>query len=61
LVAVGVFLGSLNLVFGGNRPSWGLVAALVVADLLALRFPLHISVSVKVSMATAVWSGPRWP
>jgi putative nucleotidyltransferase with HDIG domain len=55
LVAVGVFLGSLNLVFGGNRPSWGLVAALVVADLLALRFPLHISVSVKVSMATAVW------
>jgi putative nucleotidyltransferase with HDIG domain len=39
----------------GPAPAWWLVAMLAVAGLLALRFPLHISVSVKVSVATAVW------
>jgi putative nucleotidyltransferase with HDIG domain len=39
----------------GAWPAWWLVATLAVADLLALRFPLHISVSVKVSVAAAVW------
>ena len=36
------------------RPPWWLVATLAVAGLLALRFPLYISVTVKVSLAAAV-------
>jgi putative nucleotidyltransferase with HDIG domain len=37
------------------RPAWWLIVALAAAHLLALRFPLRISVSVKVSVAAAVW------
>jgi len=50
---VAVFLGWG--VGAGAWPAWWLVATLAVADLLALRFPLHISVSVKVSVAASVW------
>jgi putative nucleotidyltransferase with HDIG domain len=54
--AVVVFVGMLDrLKAAGAGPAWWLVATLAVAGLLALRFPLHISVSVKVSVATAVW------
>jgi putative nucleotidyltransferase with HDIG domain len=61
LAALGVFLGTLNgltaaVVSGGRaQPAWWLVATLAATGLIALRFPLHISVSVKVSAATAVW------
>ena len=37
-----------------GRTSWWLVAPLAVAGVLALRFPLHISLSVKVSVGAAV-------
>jgi putative nucleotidyltransferase with HDIG domain len=60
-LAVGLAAAAVFITWGvgagavGARPAWWLVAALAVADLLALRFPLHISVSVKVSVAAAVW------
>jgi putative nucleotidyltransferase with HDIG domain len=37
-----------------GRTSWWLIASLAVAGVLALRFPLHISLSVKVSVVAAV-------
>ena len=40
---------------GGERPDWWLVAALAVAGILALEFPLHVNISEKVSVATAVF------
>jgi len=55
LAAVAVFISSgVGVGAAVARPAWWLVAALAVAGLLALRFPLHISVSVKVSLAAAV-------
>ncbi|TMC54167.1 MAG: HD-GYP domain-containing protein [Chloroflexi bacterium] len=39
----------------GERPDWWLVAALAVAGILALEFPLHVNISEKVSVATAVF------
>jgi putative nucleotidyltransferase with HDIG domain len=58
LAAVAVFAASLNMLASSPldaRPAWWLVLMLAVADFLALRFPLHISVSVKVSVAASVW------
>jgi putative nucleotidyltransferase with HDIG domain len=60
-LAVGLAAAAVFITWGTGvgaveaRPAWWLVIALAVADLLALRFPLHISVSVKVSVAAAVW------
>jgi putative nucleotidyltransferase with HDIG domain len=55
LLAVAVFSSwGVGAGAAGTWPAWWLVAALAVAGLLALRFPLHISVSVKVSLAAAV-------
>ena len=55
LAAVVVFLGWGDGVgVAVAWPAWWLVATLVLAGLLALRFPLHISVTVKVSLAAAV-------
>lgn len=56
LTAVVVFLsGGVGAGAAWAWPAGWLAATLAVAGLLALRFPLHISVSVKVSVATAVW------
>jgi HD-GYP domain-containing protein (c-di-GMP phosphodiesterase class II) len=40
---------------GAGGVDWWLVASLAVAGLLALAFPLHISLSVKVSVASSVF------
>jgi putative nucleotidyltransferase with HDIG domain len=53
LTAVAVFLGTLDRL--APQPAWWLMGTLAVAHLLALRFPMHISVSVKFSVAGAVW------
>lgn len=37
-----------------GRASWWLIGSLALAGILALRFPLHISLSVKVSVGAAV-------
>src|SRR5689334_15841896 len=54
LVALATFvamLGRLNLA----GADWWLIASLAAAGILALEFPLHISLSVKVSVASAVF------
>jgi len=53
-VAVTIVLASMPELLA-FRVDWWLIASLAVAGLLALEFPLHISLSVKVSVATAVF------
>jgi putative nucleotidyltransferase with HDIG domain len=61
LYRVGVGVAALAIVAAttrrleGERPDWSLVAALAVAGILALEFPLHVNISEKVSVATAVF------
>jgi putative nucleotidyltransferase with HDIG domain len=52
-VALAVFLASAPRLV--QPVDWWLIASLGVAGILALEFPLHISLSVKVSVATAVF------
>ena len=40
---------------GASAPDWWIVASLALGGLLALQFPLHVSLSEKVSVATAVF------
>lgn len=54
LAAFGIALGSLGR-FASGGVDWWLVASLSAGGLLALEFPLHISLSVKVSVASAVF------
>ena len=54
LVAAATFALSLPRTAAGPV-RWGMVAALAVAGLVALRFPLHVSLSNKVSVASAVF------
>jgi len=54
LVALAIFAGTAG-PLARERPDWWLVAALAVAGILALEFPLHVNISEKVSVATAVF------
>ncbi|HEV2140656.1 MAG TPA: HD-GYP domain-containing protein [Candidatus Dormibacteraeota bacterium] len=54
LAAFGVFAATSNRL-PGARPDWWLLAALAAAGILALEFPLHVNISEKVSVATAVF------
>jgi len=54
LVALTTFGGTLGRLPAGGA-DWWLIASLSAAGLLALEFPLHISLSVKVSVASAVF------
>src|SRR5215470_7818606 len=51
LAAFAVTLGRLGLA----RADWWLIFSLAAAGILALEFPLQISLSVKVSVASAVF------
>ena len=61
LYRLGVGVGALATflaAFGrlaGERADWWLIASIVVTGILALEFPLHISLNEKVSVATAVF------
>jgi putative nucleotidyltransferase with HDIG domain len=54
LAALGAISGTGGRL-AASRPDWYVVAVIAAAGILALQFPLHISVSVKVSVATAVF------
>lgn len=54
VAALGVFAATSNHLTGA-RPDWWLLASLAVAGILALEFPLHVNISEKVSVATAVF------
>src|SRR5690348_7135225 len=54
IVAFAAFLATLGRV-GMGGVDWWLVVSLAAAGILALEFPLHISLSVKVSVASAVF------
>ena len=54
LVAVGTLAATAGRLAGG-RFDWWLVAALVLAGVLALAFPLQINLSTKMSVASAVF------
>src|SRR5438094_451574 len=53
-VALAIFVTTLGRLQAGGL-EWWLVASLSATGLLALEFPLHISLSVKVSVASAVF------
>jgi hypothetical protein len=53
-VALAIFAGTAG-PLARERPDWWMVAALAVAGILALEFPLHVNISEKVSVATAVF------
>ncbi len=53
-VALAIFVTTLGRLQAGGL-DWWLVASLSATGLLALEFPLHISLSVKVSVASAVF------
>src|SRR5438034_2982351 len=61
LYRLGVGVGALATflaAFGrlaGERADWWLIASIVVTGILAIEFPLHISLNEKVSVATAVF------
>jgi hypothetical protein len=57
VIAMAVFLANLKRLAAGGFPDPPLVAALTVADLVALQFPLHVSLNEKVSVAAAVFFG----
>ena len=54
LVALAIFAGTAG-PLTRDHPDWWLVTALAVAGILALEFPLHVNISEKVSVATAVF------
>ena len=54
LTSIAVLAGTAGR-WSGPAVDWWLVASLSAAGLLALEFPLHISLSVKVSVASAVF------
>ena len=54
LVAVAIFVATVGRLLSSGL-DWWLVVSLSAAGLLALEFPLHISLSVKVSVASAVF------
>ena len=54
LVALGTFAATLGRLDVASA-EWWLIASLAAAGILALEFPLHISLSVKVSVASAVF------
>jgi putative nucleotidyltransferase with HDIG domain len=54
LVAVAIFVATVGRL-AGARTDWWLIATIAVAGILALEFPLHISLSEKVSVASAVF------
>ncbi len=54
LVALGTFAATLGR-WSPASAEWWLIASLAAAGILALEFPLHISLSVKVSVASAVF------
>ena len=54
LTAVAVLVATLGRLSGAGA-DWWLIAALAAAGILALEFPLHVNLSEKVSVATAVF------
>jgi putative nucleotidyltransferase with HDIG domain len=54
LVAVAIVVATLDRLRTAGA-DWWLIASLVVAGILALEFPLHVNISEKVSVATAVF------
>ena len=54
LAALGLFAMNFNL-FRAEPADWWLIASLALAGILALEFPLHVNLSEKVSVATAVF------
>jgi HD-GYP domain-containing protein (c-di-GMP phosphodiesterase class II) len=53
-LALGIFAASLPRL-AGSHSEWWLVGSLALAGILALEFPLHVNISEKVSVATAVF------
>ncbi|HVS50074.1 MAG TPA: HD-GYP domain-containing protein [Candidatus Dormibacteraeota bacterium] len=54
LTATGIFLADLPWLVAGRPVEWWLVISLVTAGVVALQFPIHVSLSEKVSVASAV-------
>jgi putative nucleotidyltransferase with HDIG domain len=54
LAAAAIFVATLGALLSA-RPDWWLAASLGVAGLLALRFPLHVSLTEKFSVGSAVF------
>jgi len=54
LVAVAILAADLGRLVD-RRPDWLLIASIAATGILALEFPLHISLSVKVSVASAAF------
>jgi len=54
LAALGLFAATLDRLLA-EPADWWLIASLAVAGILALEFPLHVNISEKVSVATAVF------
>ncbi|HEY0831966.1 MAG TPA: HD-GYP domain-containing protein [Candidatus Dormibacteraeota bacterium] len=54
LAAVGLFVANVN-TFRAEPADWWLIGTLALAGILALEFPLHVNLSEKVSVATAVF------
>jgi len=54
LAAAALFAATFSRL-GASAPDWWIVAALALGGLLAMQFPLHVSLSEKVSVATAVF------
>jgi hypothetical protein len=54
LIAVAVLVATVRRMPSAGA-DWWLIAALAVAGILALEFPLHVNLSEKVSVATAVF------
>jgi putative nucleotidyltransferase with HDIG domain len=55
LAAAGIFVGGLARLPGDRPVDWLLVGTLLVVGVLAQQFPLHISLSEKVSVSSAVF------
>ena len=54
LAGVGIFAANLGRLPGAHV-DWSLIVSLAVAGILALEFPLHVNLTEKVSVATAVF------
>src|SRR6266581_1893380 len=54
LVALATFVAAFGRL-AGEHAEWWLIASIMVTGILALEFPLHISLNEKVSVATAVF------